>query len=202
MKQLVRVAGIVFVLALIAAPASAKELGGRFAVGGGYSLLGNGGLQAKFYPTPLFGVALITSYANISQQQKVGDKTGDNTAAESDVSLRVLVNAAMAKDTHFYVGAGMTMGTLSRTYADASMPAEDWTQLGFEGILGVEHFLNNHFSLTFETGIPFHMATDDHGFTIGQVTGGMPFSSGAGQGRYMRVGGLSPAFASSFNFYF
>ena len=33
--------------------------------------------------------------------------------------------------------------------------------------IGVEHFFGNHFSLTFETGLPIHLFSDENGIAIG-----------------------------------
>lgn len=192
---------ISFVAALLlaSAPALAKDLNGRFAVGGGTTLLGSTGVQLKYHVGHL-AVGLLVGYGQVSTEEQVGEanQTGDHVLSQVDTSLRVHFNAARAKATNLYVGGGFTYGSFTDKSADADVGESSWTEMGIELFLGVEHFLGNHFSLTFETGVPIHIASDDHGSAINRLWGNAPI----GKGSSFRIGALSPNLAASFNFYF
>jgi hypothetical protein len=183
---------------LLAAPASAKDLNGRFAVGGGYTLLGNGGLLFR-YNVGHIGITLLSGYMRSSTEEAVGADTGDNVRQEIDASLRVFYNVVRGtKETNFNIGGGFTYG--SRSDKAANGDENDWSELGFEIILMVEHFFSNQLSLTFETGMPIRMADDDHGPAIGTLWGGSMIAP-SGKGSALSFGAM-PRLGASFNFYF
>lgn len=200
MKQLRLSLAVLVATSLLALPAAAKDLNGRFGVGGGFTLLGNGGLQLKYFAGHL-GIAMLGSYLNTSKKvasAKDASQSGDYVQNEQDVSLRVSYNIARAKDTNFIGGGGLTYGNYS--FKDQDGNEDSWNEMGFELFVGVEHFFGNHFSLTFETGLPIRFP-GEKGAAIGNLTGNM-VNGLLGEGRYLRFGSVAPTLASSFNFYF
>lgn len=204
MKQLRLALAVCLAASLLALPAAAKDLNGRFAIGGGYTLLGNSGLQAKYYAGHL-GIGMMVSYLNQSESQSVTTndasgnpvtQTADVDQNEADVSLRLTYNIARAKDTNFIGGVGLTYGNFSTK--DVYGKDTSWSEEGVEIIVCLEHFFGNHFSLTFETGLPWRFPGDKNGGAIGRLTG----ATVLGKGKMLRFGSVTPTLASSFNFYF
>ncbi|MBM4320932.1 MAG: hypothetical protein FJ125_13510, partial [Deltaproteobacteria bacterium] len=64
MKQRHLLLVVLCTVMLLAVPATAKEnMTGRFGVGGGSTLLGNGGLQVKYFAGHM-GISMLVSYLN------------------------------------------------------------------------------------------------------------------------------------------
>lgn len=195
--RLVAIASVLALL-LVAAPAGAKDLNGRFGVGGGNTLLGNPGLLFK-YNVGNLGVGLLMGYARVSVEQQVGDKTGDDVTQGIDSSLRITFNAARARHTNLYLGGGFTFGNY--THKDVAGNENSASEMGFELILGVEHFFGNHFSLSFETGMPIRIAGDD-GLAIGVVSSSTAPGVYGSKGSWSHLGAVVPGLAGQFTFYF
>ncbi len=188
----------VLCLLLAGTSASAKDLNGRFGVGGGTTLLGNPGILVK-YNIGNLSVGLLTGYARVSVEQQVGDKTGDDVSQGVDSSLRITFNAARARHTNLYLGGGFTFGNY--THKDAQGTENSASEMGFELLLGVEHFFGNHFSLSFETGMPIRMAGDD-GMAIGVLSSSTAPGVYNAKGSWSHFGAVAPGLAGQFTFYF
>ncbi len=196
-KQRFLAVTVILAALLVAAPATAKDLNGRFGVGAGTTLQGNPGLSFKYFVGHL-GVNLMTSYTRLSTEQVVGEQTGDHVQQEYGGALRVLFNAARAKDTNLYLGAGFDFASISDKQATGDETS--WKEIGFELVMGAEHFFGNHFALYFETGAPIRLASDDAGSAIGRISGGNNMLGGKGSS--FQLGAMAPHLASGFAFYF
>ena len=184
--------------------AQAKDLNGRFAIGGQQNSLGQRGLSVKYWVghlgfNILFGGNSVSSKVTGSFEDDGETKEfeGDDTQRNIDSALRVLFNAARAKDVNMYVGGGIGVGSLSGSVLGAGatpvIAKIDATEVGFELFVGAEYFLSNHFAVQAEVGVPMRFVSEDGPAIAGG--GDLP------EGSYMHF--FRPAtWAAGFSFYF
>ena len=137
----------------LASTANAKDMSGRFGLGGQLDSGGLAGLSLKYWISDLgiqgiFGLSMVGESA---------DGAGDDATALG-LGLRVLYNIARANDTNLYAGAGVSLGLI-----DA-----DQTQL--DVILGVEHFFTDHFSVAGHIGLHVDLG-DRFSLDLGNTAG-------------------------------
>jgi len=148
MKKLALALATIAPLAL-AGTASAKDMKGRFGVGGQLEDLGGvpGGLSLKYWIADIGIQALIGLQIN-------GDTDGDGLAESSTgvgLGLRLLYNFARANDTNMYGGLGVRLGLVD---ADST---------NIDLILGVEHFFTDFFSVAGHVGLGIAVGVDNDG---------------------------------------
>lgn len=139
-----------------AGTASAKDMKGRFGVGGQLEDLGGvpGGLSLKYWISDLGIQALFGLDMN-------GDPDDDGPAESSTalgLGLRVLYNFARANDTNMYAGAGVRLGLI-----DADSTVIDLT-------LGVEHFFTDFFSVAGHVGLGIDVGGDAVNVNLGPTS--------------------------------
>ncbi len=145
MKKLALALAMVAPLAL-ADTAAAKDMKGRFGVGGQLEDLGGvpGGLSLKYWISDLGIQALL----GLSIE---GDPDDDGPAESQTglgLGLRVLFNFARANDTNMYAGVGARLGLID---ADATI---------IDVVLGVEHFFTDYFSVAGHTALGIDVGGD------------------------------------------
>ncbi len=191
---------------LAATPATAKDLNGRFGVGGARSSLGQEGFAFKYWIGHLGVQAIVGMQRQMAKQSWPDPANPDSTFKGDDVTqfleagMRVMFNAARAKDVNLYIGGGIGIASMSFEPANSDDPAQkelSWTEVGLELLLGAEYFLSNHFSIQAEVGIPIRFPGEE-GPAIGAGAGNPPL---AGEGFGVRVGQVA-AWGAGFNFYF
>lgn len=154
MKKLALALAMVAPLAL-ADTAAAKDMKGRFGVGGQLDTGDTAGLSLKYWVSDL-GFQALFGFSMVGES---GDGTEDNTS-EFDIALRILYNFARANDTNMYVGAGVNLGIFS---GGDAVPDRD-ARVAIDVLLGIEHFFTDFFSvagtvgLNINTGDPFSMS--------------------------------------------
>ncbi|MBL8784124.1 MAG: hypothetical protein JNJ59_04400 [Deltaproteobacteria bacterium] len=159
MKKLALALATVAPLAL-AGTASAKDMKGRFGVGGQLDTNGAAGLSLKYWVSDL-GFQGILGYQMVGES---GTDTKDNTS-EFDVTLRLLYNIARANDTNLYAGAGVTLGLYG---GGDNVPDRD-ASVFVDLVLGVEHYFTDYFSVAGQVGL--HIDTGDQfRLAIGNVS--------------------------------
>lgn len=156
MKKLALALATVAPMAL-AGTASAKDMKGRFGVGGQLENLGGvpGGLSLKYWISDLGIQALLGL-----------DIKGDNDDTQNidegstglGLGLRILYNFARANDTNMYAGVGARLGLI-----DADAVIVDLT-------LGVEHFFTDYFSVAGHVGLGIDVGGDAVNVSLGDVT--------------------------------
>ena len=183
---------------LTATPALAKDLNGRFGVGGVRSSLGQQGFAFKYWIGHLGVQALVGAQRVMTKRewQDAENNTlkGDDVTQVVEAGMRIMFNAARAKDVNLYVGGGIGIANASMEPADSS-DGTSAMEVGIELLLGAEYFLSNHFSVQAEVGIPFRLPGEDGPAIAG---GNLPM---AGEGLGFRVGQVA-AWGAGFNFYF
>jgi len=183
---------------LTATPALAKDLNGRFGVGGVRSALGQQGFAFKYWIGHLGVQALVGAQRLMAKREWTDAEgntlKGDDVTQAVEAGIRVMFNAARAKDVNLYVGGGIGVANLSTEPADSS-DGTSAMEVGVELLLGAEYFLSNHFSIQAEVGIPFRFPGEDGPAMVG---GNPPMQS---EGLGFTVGQLA-AWGAGFNFYF
>jgi len=191
-------------MGLIAAPsaAHAKDLSGRFAIGGQQNSLGQQGLSVKYWVghlgfNVLFGGSSIGTKAAWPQEINGQNSTveGQDTVRSVDSALRVLFNAARAKDVNMYVGGGIGVGSVSKDVGDPAGKDTSATEVGLELFLGAEYFFSNHFAVQAEVGVPIRAFVGNDGPALGGLAGAA--SDGDSYGFFTPT-----TWASGFSFYF
>ena len=213
MRRLSRLALCTASLTLLLAPATAaaKDLNGRFGVGGQATTLGSQGLSFKYWIGHL-GVNLITGGSTTSLKFNTKDADGKDVTAERTIStmdaeLRVLFNAARARSANLYLGGGFAIGRWSDEPGISGVDEKSATELGFELLLGTEYFFSNHFAVSAEVGVPIRLPGED-----GPAIGGRTPIAHAEQpvegdtrvftGEGSRIGFMAIQWAAGFHFYF
>lgn len=201
-------------LLLVANTAAAKDLNGRFGVGGQRTSLGTEGVAVRYWAGHI-GASLVLGMTSISRDVRVEDEAGfvkeaSQTATGIDATLRVVFNAARAQNTNLFVGGGFTVGTAMTKVPGLPDDTEtSTTELGFEIVLGAEHFFSNHFSVQAEVGIPMRFPGEDGAAIAGgggqvspgslEADAGVTPKGGGGLGYAL---GKVPGFGAGFTFYF
>ena len=190
-------------MALAPSAADAKDLNGRFAIGGQQNSLGQRGVSVKYWVGHLGFNVLFGSNSTSAKEEGAftdedGDNkeySGDNSTTNIDSALRVLFNAARAKDVNMYVGGGIGVGSVSSKFADPRVKETSATEVAMELFFGAEYFFSNHFAIQAEVGIPLRAFVSSDG---GAIAGG---GGVAPDGSYFGI--FIPAtWASGFSFYF
>ncbi|PIE17258.1 MAG: hypothetical protein CSA66_06245 [Proteobacteria bacterium] len=115
------------------APAHAKNMSGRFALGGEVaSNFVDSGLSFRYWVSD-FGLQIMTSLGI--------NETDDETLADLGLTLRGLASIARAQDTNLYVAAGITLHVIDN---DSQV---------LDALVGVEHFLSDYFSVSGHVGL-------------------------------------------------
>ena len=185
--------------------AAAKDLNGRFAIGGLRNSMGQEGLSVKYWVGHL-GFNILIGGASLSSKSegetapdaegKTSNFSGDDTTSNIDSAIRVLFNAARAKDVNMYVGGGIGVGSVSQGYANPDLKDTSATEVGMELFLGAEYFFSNHFAVQAEVGLPIRAFVSADGPAIAGGGGGV-----GADGKYF--GFFTPAtWAAGFSFYF
>lgn len=143
-------------LASTAGTAEAKDMKGRFGLGGQLENLGGvpGGLSLKYWISDLGLQALFGLEIK-------GDSDGDGPDTSRTgfgLGLRVLYNFARANDTNMYVGAGVRLGLVD---ADATV---------IDVIIGVEHFFTDFFSVAGHVGLGIDVGGDAVNVNLGSTS--------------------------------
>lgn len=154
MKKLALALATIAPLAM-ASTASAKDMKGRFGVGGQVEDLGGvpGGLSLKYWIADIGIQALL----GLDIQ---GDPDGDGpvkSRTELGLGLRVLYNIARANDTNMYAGLGVRLGVID---ADST---------NIDLLLGVEHFFTDFFSVAGHVGLGFDVGGDAVNISLGNT---------------------------------
>jgi len=140
----------------MAGSASAKDMTGRFGVGGQLEGLASGvpgGLSLKYWIND-FGIQALIGL-NI---QGDPDGNGPNQSSTAfGLGLRLLYNIARANDTNMYALAGVRLGLVD---ADSTV-----VDVG----LGVEHFFTDFFSVAGHFGLAFDVGGDATNISLGNV---------------------------------
>jgi hypothetical protein len=147
-------------LALASTTAQAKDMKGRFGIGGQLETLGyGGGLSVPG------GLSLKYWIADFGIQAMIGmDVRGDNGDTDADegatglgLGLRLLYNFARANDTNLYAGAGVRLGVI------------DLDSTVIDLVLGVEHFFTDFFSVAGHVGLGIDVGGDAVNISLGNV---------------------------------
>ena len=131
-------------LALASTAAQAKDMKGRFGIGGQLETLATGGGD-KNAPAIPGGVSLKYWIADFGIQAMLG------------LGIRGLYNFARANDTNLYVGAGVRLGVI------------DSKDTNIDLILGVEHFFTDFFSVAGHFGLGIELGEDATNISLGNV---------------------------------
>lgn len=139
-----------------AGTASAKDMKGRFGVGGQLEDLGGvpGGLSLKYWISDLGIQALF----GLGIQGDPDDDGPAKSSTQLGLGLRVLYNFARANDTNMYAGAGVRLGLI-----DADSTIIDLT-------LGVEHFFTDFFSVAGHVGLGIDVGGDAVNVNLGPTS--------------------------------
>jgi len=189
------------ILMLLGTPtAEAKDLNGRFAVGGLRNTLGQQGISFKYWIGHL-GVNLLMgghrqSAPTTGTTADDREFRGDDKTTTLDSAMRIVFNAARAKDVNLFVGGGVGIGSVAQKIANPDQEDTSATEVGFELFLGTEYFFSNHFAMQAELGLPIRTPSED-GPAIGGGTGAnVPVADGTS------VGLGTVGWAAGFSFYF
>jgi len=192
--------------ALAPAPAAAKDMGGRFGVGGQQNSLGQRGVSVKYWVGHLgfdliFGGSTVDTKAegDIVEDGENQHYEGEDTVTGLDSAMRVIFNAARAKDVNMFVGGGLGLGHVTQSFANPQADEASATEVGLELFLGAEYFLSNHFAVQAEVGVPMRLSIGEDGPALGGGAGGHPAATAEGQA----FGFFVPTtWAAGFHFYF
>jgi hypothetical protein len=143
MKKLALALATVAPLAL-AGTASAKDMKGRFGVGGQLDTGNTDGLSLKYWVSDLGFQGIL----GFKMEGESGTDTKDNTS-EFDLTLRLLYNIARANDTNLYAGAGVSLALYG---GGDAVPDRD-AGVFVDVVLGVEHFFTDYFSVAGQVGL-------------------------------------------------
>lgn len=155
MKKLALALATVAPMAL-AGTASAKDMKGRFGIGGQLENLGGvpGGLSLKYWINDLGIQALFGLH--IAGDNSDTDNV-DEGSTELGLGLRILYNFARANDTNLYAGAGVRLGLID---ADSTI-----IDVG----LGIEHFFTDYFSVAGHVGLGIDVGGDVLDVSLGNT---------------------------------
>ncbi len=129
-----RLLALLVTLAAVGAapPADAKDMSGRFGIGGELaSDFVDSGVSFKYWVSE-FGLQITTSLGVIET---------DETRVDLGISLRALASVARAEDTNLFVAAGITLHVIDN---DSQV---------LDALLGVEHFFSDYFSVAGHVGV-------------------------------------------------
>lgn len=135
----------------LASTAQAKDISGRFGIGGNIDSQTHGsGISAKYWFNEAIGFQLtLGGQTNVGIEDEFG----------LDLGARVLFTIARANDTNLYGGVGVVLGLVG--YDSTVIDAR----------LGAEHFFSNHFSVSGHVGLGIGVGDGDRDFTLGNNMG-------------------------------
>ena len=185
-------------LVSISAPAFAKDMNGRFGVGGLTNTLGQQGFSFKYWAGHL-GVNLLLggNRTGTKYVPEGADVEATRTVTNLDSALRVMFNAARAKDANMYVGGGIAVGSTSTDAGVSGVDKAEAAEVAFELVIGAEYFFSNHFAVQAEVGLPIRLVGEDGPAIVGGAGTGNPGGEGNGV-----VFGQVAAWGAGFSFYF
>ena len=154
MKKLALALATLAPLAL-AGSAQAKDLKGRFGLGGQVDSGLAGGLSMKYWISDL-GLQAIVGFAFDAGVDPAGDADAVSST-DFRVAIRALYNFARANDTNMYGGAGVSLSTGDMVGGHADMALGVQIDL----LLGVEHFFTDYFSVAGHVGLGIKLPRDE-----------------------------------------
>jgi len=184
---------------LLGTPALAKDMNGRFGVGGLRNSLGQQGFAFKYWAGHL-GVQALIGMQRVNTSVEFTDDggntlKGDDSIQSLSAAMRILYNIARAKDVNLYAGGGFGVGNAAVEFADPKVKGTSATEVAVELLLGAEYYMSNHFSIQAEVGIPIRFPGEDGP----AIAGGAPAVPAEGFGIAM---GQVATWGAGFNFYF
>lgn len=147
-----------------ASTANAKDVGGKFGLGGQVDLGGLFGSIGNNSPTAPAGLSLRYWISDLGLEANLGLKiTGESSEGADDgttalgLGIHVLYNFARANDTNMFAGLGINLGLID---ADSTV---------LTARLGVEHFFTDHFSVGGHVGLSVDLG-DQFKFSLGEAS--------------------------------
>lgn len=157
MKKLALALATLAPLAL-AGSAQAKDLKGRFGLGGQVDSGLAGGLSLKYWISDL-GLQAVIGFAFDAGKDPDGEAGPLDATSLTDfrIGIRALYNFARANDTNMYGGAGVSLSTgdVSGGHADMGLGVQ------INLLLGVEHFFTDYFSVAGHVGLDIDLPRDE-----------------------------------------
>jgi hypothetical protein len=147
----------------LAGTANAKDVGGKFGLGGQVDLGGLLGNLSSSAPTAPAGLSLRYWISDLGLEANFGlaikgetQEGADNGTTALGLGFHLLYNFARANDTNMYAGLGVNLGLID---AETTVIAAR---------LGVEHFFTDHFSVGGHVGLSVDLG-DQFKFSLGET---------------------------------
>ncbi len=158
-------------LLMIPAVASAKDMSGRFGLGGDTSLAGVNGISARFQVAEKVGIQAIVDFDQVSFTEESGNNDVDVTNQTFAFALRADFKALQVSDSkgpNLSIFVGINFVSLSvDSDNDVDEDDVDATLTPFELGLRIEHFFGNHFSIHMESGLAVALFDEDNAVLAG-----------------------------------
>ena len=200
-KTLSFVVAATLILTLLPGLASAKDMTGRFGIGGDTTVAGVNGISARFQIVKNFGIQAVASIDNSSATEESGNDDVDITLRSINVALRgdiqiTGVSASKGPNLGLFFGVNVINGLIDPDPADADNDINE-TIFPLEFGLKIEHFFNNHFSVHLELGALLVFYDEKQQVF---VNGAIPLTEGKGQ--IFRLGVADSFGDAGFTFWF
>ncbi len=166
MKQFFSAFAVVLMaLAMVPSTASAKDMTGRFGIGGDSTIAGVSGVSARFQIAKNFGIQAVAAFDQDSATIEV-DGGDDIDLAQTRVAFAIRgdIGVAFTKQTNLSVIFGINIINESAEFGDED---RDATAFPFEFGLKAEYFFTNFFSVHTEVGVVLAFYDEENAGLVG-----------------------------------
>lgn len=191
---------VLMAMVMIPSMASAKDMTGRFGIGGDSTLAGVSGVSARFQIAKNFGIQAVAAFSQVSATDESGNDDVDLTAQRIAIAVRGDIGVAFTNKTNLSVVFGINIINASTDNDNDNDDDDlDATAFPFEVALKVEHFFTDFFSIHVETG--FVVAFFDEK-NQGVINGAGAVPLGEGSGTLIDIGRSDVFGTAGFTFWF
>lgn len=192
----------VVVLALVMVPdvASAKDMTGRFGIGGDVTAAGVSGVSARFQVAKNFGIQAVANFDQVSGTDESGNDDVDFTVRRIAVAIRGDIVVAFTRNANLSIFFGINIISESVDSDDDNDDNDvDASAFPFEAGLRAEYFFSNFFSVHTEVGIVVAFFDEENQGVAGANTGGALVE---GSGTLFEIGATDVFGSAGFTFWF
>jgi hypothetical protein len=180
----------------------AKDMTGRFGIGGDTSVAGVNGVSLRFQVAKAFGIQAITSFSQVSATEESGNDDVDFTNRNINFAIRgdfqiTGVSASKGPNMSLFAGVNIINSKIDSDDNNDDNDIEE-TIFPFEFGLKVEQFFGNHFSINLEVGVLLAFFDEKQQGLLN--TGGIAI--GEGNGQVLSIGGADSFGSAGFTFWF
>ena len=188
------------ILTLMPGVSMAKDMTGRFGVGGDTTVAGVNGLSLRFQVAKAFGIQAVTSFNQVSATEETGEDV-DFTNRNINFAIRgdfQITGVSASKGPNMSLFAGVNIIN-AKINSDDDNDDNDIEETIFPFVFGlkVEQFFGNHFSVHMEVGALLVFFDEKQ-----QAFAGSPIPLTEGDGTIFRFGDADAFGNAGFTFWF